>query len=118
MSKILSLNRKYGSFFMGCGKFAFSPYTNTFMTIANPHKSKTDDEFTELKNVPANLAAATIVTGVLTFIFPVLPILTSITSFIAAMALLLAIASMCVTYPIALAADACDSSWESRTCPA
>ena len=100
MSSTLSLTRGYGSFFLGCAKFAVSPYTNTFMAIAN------DRDRRELQNV----AAAAIVCGILTFVVPVLPMIASFTFALASIAMSLAIASMFITYPIALLSDLCNSS--------
>lgn len=98
MSATLSLSRTYGSFFWGCTKFAISPYTNTFLAIANDKNN--NDQLT-------NIVAAAIVTSVLTFVVPVLPVLASITFAFASIAMLLAAASMFITYPIAVLADAC-----------
>ncbi|RUR18541.1 hypothetical protein ELY21_07530 [Legionella sp. km535] len=103
MSATLSLSSSYGSFFWGCTKFALSPYTNTFMAIAN---DKNNDPF-------VNIVAASVVTSILTFVIPILPVLASVTFAIASVAILLAVATMFVTYPVAVLADACDSSWES-----
>ncbi|KTD54773.1 hypothetical protein [Legionella quateirensis] len=105
MSATLSLSRGYGSFFWGCTKFAISPYTNTFMAIAN---DKDNDAVT-------NILVASVVTGILTFVIPVLPVLASITFAMASVAMLLAVASMFVTYPLAVLADACNSSWEDES---
>ncbi len=108
MSKTLSLSRTYGSFFWGCTKFAVSPYTHTFLAVAGTGaQDKAEDCL-------ANVAAATAVCGILTFIVPILPALSSITCTIASIAMLLATASMFVTYPFALIADGCnpsDSPW-------
>lgn len=98
MSKILSLSGAYGSFFWKCTKFAISPYTNTFMSIAS--SGDRDEEM-----LP-NIAAAALVVGVLTFVVPVLPVLATFTFALASIAMLLAVASMFVTYPVALLADA------------
>ena len=102
MSNTLLLGRSYGSFFWGCTKFAVSPYTHTFLAFAgNGRNTKPEDCF-------ANVAAATIITGILTFVIPVLPALASITFALASVAMLLAVASMFVTYPLALIADGCN----------
>ncbi|MBL7525109.1 hypothetical protein [Legionella bononiensis] len=105
MSATLSLSRGYGSFFWGCTKFAISPYTNTFMAIAN------DKDY----DAVTNILAASVVTGILTFVIPVLPIFASFTFAIASLGMLLAVATMFVTYPVAVLADACDSSWEDES---
>ena len=97
MSATLSLSRTYGSFFWGCTKFAVSPYTNTFLAIANDKKNPGLE----------NIVAAAIVTGILTFVVPILPVLASITFALASIAMLAAVASMFATYPVAVLADAC-----------
>lgn len=104
MSKTLSLSAGYGSFFWGCTKFAISPYTTTFMAIAK-----------DGNDVLMNLIAASVVTGILTFVVPILPALTSFTFSLASVAMLLGVASMFVTYPLAVLADACASSDNSYT---
>ncbi|MDI1351684.1 MAG: hypothetical protein PSV35_02780 [bacterium] len=105
MSSILSLSRGYGSFFVGCTKFAVSPYTNTFMSIALARDQQGREDL-------RNVAAAAIVCGVLTFVIPILPAITSVTVALATIAMALAVATMFLTYPIALLADICDTSWE------
>lgn len=110
MSATLSLSRSYGSFFWGCTKFALSPYTNTFMAIANDHNN--EDPIT-------NILAATIVTGVLTFVIPVLPVFATVTFAMASVAMLLAVATMFATYPLAVLTDACtgsDREWDRELC--
>lgn len=110
MSKLLSLSSAYGSFFWGCTKFAISPYTNTFLSIASSGNQNSLDDTCN------NVAAAGIVCGVLTFVVPVLPVLASITFAFASIAMLLAVASMFATYPLALLVDACtpsDRSWDN-----
>jgi hypothetical protein len=97
MSATLSLSSTYGSFFWGCTKFAVSPYTKTFLAIASDEKEG---------NVITNSIAAGVVCGILTFVIPVLPVFASVTFAIASVAMLLAVASMFVTYPIAVIADA------------
>lgn len=99
MSATLNLTRGYGSFFLGCGKFAISPYTETFWGIATPNDNIRGEELF------SNVIAAGMITGVLTFVVPVLPVLCSITSALAAVAATLAVASMFILYPIALFAD-------------
>ena len=106
MPNTLSLTRSYGSFFWGCTKFAVSPYTATFKGIA---RSGGDDGL-------ENVAAAAVVCGILTFVVPVLPVLTSISGTFAAIAALLAITSMLVTYPVAIVLDACTASDEGNQC--
>jgi hypothetical protein len=100
MSALLKLSNKYGSFFWRCSKFAVSPYTNTFMAIACNNGKKQDDSFD-------NIIPAAIIVGVLTFVVPVLPVLATFTFALASIAMLLAVATMFVSYPIALLADAC-----------
>ncbi|HAT9398437.1 hypothetical protein [Legionella pneumophila] len=99
MSLTLSLGQKYGSFFWGCTKFAISPYTNTFLSIV---KSKEVEETDCLSKA----LAASIVCGILTFVVPVLPVLCAFTFTLSSIAMLLAVASMFVTYPIAILGDA------------
>ena len=103
MSQTLSLNRRYGSFFWECTKFAASPYTKTFMSIAGINDRNENARF-------ENITAAAIICGVLTFVVPVLPTIASFTTSLASIAILLAVASMFVTYPVALVMDACDLS--------
>jgi hypothetical protein len=110
MSATLSLSRTYGSFFWGCTKFAVSPYTNTFMAIANDKNNE---------DLITNIIAATIVTSVLTFVVPVLPVFATVTFAMASVAMLLAVATMFATYPIAILADACtapENDWDREFC--
>lgn len=100
MSALLKLSQNYGSFFWECTKFAVSPYTNTFMAIANPDSNNKDE-------CMGNIVAASLIVGVLTFVVPVLPVLSLITFALASIAMLLAVASMFVTYPVAILTDAC-----------
>ncbi len=100
MSNILSLTRGYGFFFRDCAKFAVSPYTDTFLKIANAGSG-------EREKYLENLAAATVICGIFTFVVPVLPILTAITCVFAAIGALLAVSSLFLTYPLAIVADAC-----------
>lgn len=95
------LGRKYGSFFWGCTKFAFSPYISTFKWIAN------DDQNPNHCNAMVDAAA---VTALFTFVVPILPALSSITFALASIAMLLATASMFITYPVAILTDGCLSS--------
>lgn len=107
MSSVLRLTRGYGRFFVGCGEFAISPYTNTFMNIAeDKHGSNTQ-----------NVAAAFLACGLLTFVVPVLPIVTAFTATLAGIAMCIAAASMCFTYPFAWIDDACDDSWKNEHQP-
>lgn len=99
MSLILSLGQKYGSFFWGCTKFAFSPYTNTFLSIVNSKETENEDCLSKT-------LAASVVCGILTFVVPVLPVLCAFTFTLSSVAMLLAVASMFVTYPVAIVGDA------------
>lgn len=101
MSKLLTLSSTYGSFFWGCTKFAVSPYTQTFKAIAT---SGNNNDSVELI---ANSVAAAVICGMFTFVVPVLPVLATFTFALASIAMLLAVATMFVTYPVALLADAC-----------
>ncbi|MCL9684277.1 hypothetical protein [Legionella maioricensis] len=107
MSATQSLSRGYGSFFWGCTKFAVSPYTNTFMAIAREGNGRGAEGL-------ENVVAAAAVCGILTFVVPVLPVITTFTLALASIAMLLAAASMFLTYPLAVLADTCDSSWENE----
>ena len=98
MSMIQNVTRGYASFFWDCANFAVSPYTKTFLAVANPSGASKDDTL-------LNVAAAAVVTGILTFVIPVLPTLFSITCAIASVAASLAVASMFLFYPIALLND-------------
>lgn len=100
MSNILSLTRGYGFFFRDCAKFAISPYTDTFSTIANDSQNDKDEY---LKNI----RTATVMCGIFTFVVPVLPVVTVLASTFAAIAALLAVCSMLLTYPLAIATDIC-----------
>ena len=106
MSKILSLSESYGSFFWNCTKFAIYPYTNTFMAMVKNAEKDGNDSC-------SSLIAASIVTGVLTFVVPILPVFASFTFALASIAMLLAVVSMFVTYPIAILADACTDGFDS-----
>lgn len=110
MSYTVALSKSYGSFFWGCTKFAVSPYTNTFMAVANSNNPNDS-----IEDCLSNTAAAALVVGVFTFVVPVLPVIASITFALSSIAMLAAVASMFVTYPGALLADACtqtDFDWE------
>lgn len=107
MSATQSLTRGYGSFFWGCTKFAVSPYTNTFMALAREGNGRGAEGL-------ENVVAGAVLCGILTFVVPVLPVITTFTFALASIAMLLAAASMFLTYPVAVVADACDSSWENE----
>ena len=100
MSMTQDVTRGYASFFLECGKFAVSPYTGTFFGIAKPSSSRQEPNF----------VAAALITGILTFVIPVLPALFSLTCAIASVAVSLAVASMFLLYPIALLTDAFEPS--------
>lgn len=102
MSATVGLTRNYSRFFVGCSKFALSPYTNTFMNIAEDKRGSNARNVTE----------AALVCGLLTFVVPILPLVTSFTATFAAIAMCLAALSMCFTYPLAWINDACDNSWQ------
>lgn len=99
MSFTYELSKGYGSFFLGCTQFAVSPYTKTFMAIAQPNQCNNGDELI------ANALAATVIVGILTFSIPVLPAIASVTFALSSIAMLTAVASMFVTYPAAILAD-------------
>ena len=103
MSYTRNLTHSYASYFLGCGELAVSPYTGTFFAIA-----KTPDSRQE--NRTANIVAAAVVTGILTFVIPILPAIFSITSAVATVAALIAVASMFILYPLALLGDAIEDS--------
>ena len=113
MSATLSLSRGYGSFFWNCTKFAVSPYTNTFLSIANPG-SRNSRDLDDCANGVDNVISAAVVCGILTFVVPVLPILASFTFTFASIAMLLAVSSMFLTYPFAVLADACNPQHSSQ----
>lgn len=98
MSNTRDLTMFYGRFFLNCGRFAVSPYTLTidaFQTTAENQPRKTED-------LVFGIGACLF----LTFAVPVLPVFADITFAIAGFAMSCAIASMFVTYPIALICDA------------
>jgi hypothetical protein len=109
MSSLLSLSGGYGSFFWGCTKFAVSPYTNTFSSIANAGGSG-------YNKAAENFIGAAVICGVLTFVVPVLPVLAAFTFALASIAMLLAVASMFLTYPCAAVIDACSPSNTQEMC--
>ncbi|CEG58890.1 hypothetical protein [Legionella fallonii] len=100
MSNTLALTTGYSSFFRDCAKFAISPYTTTFFGIANAGNGSKAESLD-------NLAAATVMSGILTFVIPILPVLTTITCVFAAIGVFLAVGSLFITYPCAIAADIC-----------
>ncbi|CEG58889.1 hypothetical protein [Legionella fallonii] len=100
MSATLSLTRGYGSFFWGCAKFAVSPYTSTFLGIASANGCREEDSL-------EHVAAAAVVCGILTFVVPILPIISAFTTTLSMIAASLAALSMIATYPFAIAIDAC-----------
>ncbi len=103
MSATLRLSGSYASFFWKCTKFAVSPYTNTFMSIVNDEKEDP---------IINRIIAATAVTGILTFVVPVLPVLSAFTFALASIGMLLAVGTMFATYPVAVLADACTGDIE------
>ena len=96
MSYFDDLNKGYFSFFKRAAQVAVCPYTGTFNAIYRGN----DD----------NIPAAAVITGVLTFIVPVLPTLFSFTFELAIIASTLAVASMFLLYPLALLGDCVSSS--------
>lgn len=107
MSVTRSLTQGYGSFFWGCAKFAVSPYTHTFMAIAREEKGRDPNHLT-------HATEAAIVCGILTFVVPILPVITSFTCMLASIAISLAVATMFLTYPVGLLVDVCNSPLESE----
>lgn len=99
MKPSIYLTQCYGSFYWECTKFAAKPYTTAFKALASD----------PLLDTAANYAKGVIVIGMLTFIVPVLPIATSVTTLIAAVGILIAAASMLITYPFARGLDLIDS---------
>ncbi|KTD56942.1 hypothetical protein Lsai_1919 [Legionella sainthelensi] len=98
MSATKSLTRFYGSFFLKCGEVAIYPYLLTMGAFID---SKPKEEELIL-GIGVCLFLSTVV--------PILPAITSITFAIASFGISLALASMFVTYPVALISDALDST--------
>jgi hypothetical protein len=100
MSTTRSLTKFYGSFFLNCAKFSVCPYTITINAfIKNQNNPKPEE----------------IVVGVgmclfLSVVVPILPSITSLTFALAVLGASLGLASMFLTYPIALLMDAVDTS--------
>ena len=93
MSATRDLTKFYGNFFLEATDFAFYPYTGTFLAAGdNPYG---DFDF----------ATAIVAVGILTFVVPLLPVIFSVTSAIASVAVSLAVASMFLSYPAALLCD-------------
>lgn len=101
-----ALTNKYISFFTGCADFAISPYTKTFLKLAEPTHQGDDPDY----------IGATLITGILTFAIPILPAIFAVTSALAIVAASLAIASMFVLYPEALMSDMFTPSHGERAC--
>lgn len=102
MSHIVSLTKGYGSFFWNCTKFSIYPYTKTFSAIAGTC-NENDGEKDSCTGV--GIIAAAVVCGILTFVVPILPALTAATFALSSIGVLLAVASMFATYPIAILTD-------------
>lgn len=98
MSSIRSLTNFYGSFFSGCAELSIAPYLFTLNRCKGVTRNRGDDF---ILGVAACVFFSTVV--------PILPELTSITMAIALFAALLALATMFVSYPVALCLDAMDS---------
>ena len=95
MKTTRALTNKYISFFTGCADFAISPYTKTFLKLAEPtHQGD-----------HADYIGAMLITGILTVAIPVLPAIFAVTSALAMVAFSLAIATMFLLYPCALVLD-------------
>lgn len=105
MSHTSRLSNKYCSFFEGSLGFAVSPYTKTFNAIAHGNNGNNN-----------NSCAALLICGVLTFAVPVLPTLTFATTTLAMIAMVLAVASMFLTFPLTLLIDVCTSGSENSGC--
>ena len=93
MSATRDLTKFYVNFFLGATDIAWYPYTRTFLAAgSNPH-----GEF--------DFPTAFLAVGILTFVVPILPVIFSVTSAIASVAVSLAVASMFLSYPAALLCD-------------
>lgn len=99
MSSTRSLTGFYGSFFWGCVEVAVCPYSLTIQAFMDSSEPRTEDF---LLGVGACVFLSTLV--------PVLPSITTVTFAIASFAISLALASMFIAYPIAILADAIESS--------
>ena len=98
MSATGELTNSYATFFNNSFLFAVSPYLVPFYAVATHGRNEQNP----------NILGASLVVGILTFVVPVLPMLFSMTSALACVAISLAIASMFVLYPLALFNDYCD----------
>lgn len=94
MSATRSLTNFYGSFFLGCGQVAVSPYILTLNAFMSS-QPKTEDL---ILGIGACIFFSTVV--------PILPEITSFTFAVATFAASLALASMFVSYPISILMDA------------
>jgi hypothetical protein len=94
MSATGSLTKFYGSFFWKLGEFAVCPYVLTLNAFMYTRPKKDD----LILGIAACLFFSTVV--------PILPAITSITFAIAAVGVCFALASMFVSYPFTLIADA------------
>ena len=90
----------YGNFFIGALDFAILPYSLTLCAFAKNRNHMDPAEFA--MGVAACVALSTLV--------PILPELTSFTIAIACFATSLALASMFLSYPLALLIDAFDGA--------
>lgn len=94
MTATRSLTKFYGSFFLGCGQVAASPYLLTLNAFMDSQPKKED----LILGIAACVFFSTVV--------PILPEVASFTFAVAAFAASLALATMFVTYPISILMDA------------
>lgn len=94
MSATRSLTKFYGSFFLGCGELSISPYLLTLNAFMRSQPKEED----LILGIGACIFFSTIV--------PILPQVTAFTFAVASFAASMALASMFVTYPLAIFADA------------
>ena len=91
-----ALTEGYSAFFKKCSDFAFSPY---LWTIDSLMKNCKDNKYISRESQTAAVCAF------FTFVIPILPALTEITFKLSLLASVLALVSMIVAYPIAVATD-------------
>ena len=92
-----SLTKSYASFFVGCAEFAISPYTLTLSAFL-------DSKCSRDKGV--NLALGIGACIFLSTVVPILPEIAAITFALAGFAACVGLATMVLTYPCSVIADA------------
>ncbi len=98
MSQLSNISEKYINFYTKCGLFAVSPYYLLIKGIVKETDLQSPQFIKEA-------LTASVVCSLLSFIVPVLPLLTSLTMTLASFVATVAVMTMFISYPIALIQD-------------